>query len=112
MDELADFYVHTVTVETFQGTDGYGRDSFAAPVVLAPATSNGCLVESVRRLVRSKDGAEVISETTIYTYPAAATLFTPDSRVTIGTAVARVIVAALSTSGALGLPDHLTVTLT
>lgn len=112
MDELADFYVHTCTVETLQGVDGYGREVFAAPVVLAPATSSGCFIEQKRRLVRGKDGVEVISETTVYTYPAAAALFTPDSRVTIGTAVSRVIVAAPSTSGALGLPDHVAVNLT
>jgi hypothetical protein len=108
-DELADLYVHTVTVETYLGTSGYGADLFAAPVILF----GGCLVESARRLVRDKDGNEVISETTLYTSPASLALFAPDSRVTtIDGAQSRVIRAALADSGPLALPDHVSVTLT
>lgn len=112
MDDLADFYVHTVTVETLQGTDGYGRERFAAPVVLAPMNSTGCFVEQKRRMVRDKDGAEVISETTIATYPAAHALFAPGSRVTVRGVESRVITAALADSGDLDLPDHTLVALT
>jgi len=110
-DELDDFYVHTVTVEKFTGTSGYGEDQFDAPVTLAPPTA-GCFIEQRRRLVRDKTGAEVVSETTLYTYPAAADRFTPDSKVTIGTTVARVITIAVSDSGDLDLPDHIAVNLT
>ena len=113
MDELADFYVHTCTVETFLGADGYGRDQFAAPVVLSPATGTGCFIESKRRLVRKSMTEETISETTLYTYPGSAALFAPNSRVTVGTAVSRVIVTNLNDSGGgLGLPDHVAVNLT
>lgn len=111
-DELADFYVHTVTVETLTGTSGYGVEQFAAPVILAPGTDNGCFVESRRRMVRDKDGVEVISETTVYTYPAAAALFTPGSRVTINGTIAHVITVAANTSGDLDLPDHVVANLT
>lgn len=95
-DELADFYVHTVTVETLTGTDGYGRDIFAAPVDLTPASDTGCFVEYKRRMVRDKDGVEVVLESTLATYPAAHPLFTPGSRVTIRGAQTRVITAALA----------------
>lgn len=111
-DELADFYVHTVTVETFQGTSGYGVDMFAAPVTLSPATGTGVLVEQKRRLVRDKDGAEVISETTVYARTTAAALFTPDSRVTIGGVQSRVITVAVNELDALDLPSHIAVALT
>lgn len=110
-DELADFYVHTVTVETLTGTDGYGREQFAAPVILTPPDT-GCFVEQKRRMVRDKDGVQVVSETTVYTRPEQIDLFTPGSRVTIRTAVAHVITAALNDSGDLDLPDHIAVALT
>ena len=111
-DDISEFYVHTAIVETFTGTSGYGVDQFAAPVTLDPAAGNGCFIDDTRRLVRSSDGEQVISETTLYTFPSNADLFTPNSRVTINGAVSRVITKNLNDSGALGLPDHVAVTLT
>ncbi|MDQ0894429.1 hypothetical protein [Agromyces ramosus] len=108
--ELDEFYVHALTVETFQGTNGYGEDIFAAPVVLTPPT--GCFIEPKRRLVRSSTGEQVVSETTVYTYPANAALFAPSSRVTINGTVSRVIVTAPFESGDLDLPDHVVINLT
>lgn len=108
--EMDEFYVHTATVETYLGTNGYGADTFAAPVVLAPP--NGCLIEPKRRLVRDSTGEQVISETTVYTYPANAALFAPSSRVTINGTVSRVIVVAPFESGDLDLPDHVVINLT
>ena len=119
MDEFADFYVHACTVETYLGTSGYGKDLFADPIILSPAAGTGVFIEQKRRLVRNKDGVEVISETTLYVRPVLETtpgfgldLFAPDSRVTIGAAVSRVIVASVFTSGGLDLPDHVAVSLT
>ena len=111
---MAEFYVHTATVEKFLGETGYGVDTFAPPVVLSPnnAPANGVFADDSRRLVRNKDGEQVVSETTLYTYPAAAPYFTPDSKVTIDGKVSRVIKTNLNTSGDLDLPDHLAVTLT
>lgn len=110
-DELADFYVHTATVETLTGTSGYGVEQFADPVILTPPDT-GCFIEQKRRMVRDKDGAEVISETGVYTYPTALALFAPGSRVTVNGTVAHVITVAANTSGDLDLPDHLVVYLT
>lgn len=110
-DELDDFYVHTAIVETLQGTNGYGADVFADPVILTPPDT-GCFVERRRRLVRDKAGVEVVSETTLYTSPTVAALFAPDSRVTIGSVVSLVITVAVLDSGDLDLPDHIAVNLT
>lgn len=112
MDDLDDFYVHTATVETFTGTDGYGRDQFAGIITLSPASEYGCFVEQKRRMVRDKDGAEVISETSLYAPPAVAPLCTPGSRVIIRGVESRVITASLFDSGDLELPDHTLVALT
>lgn len=112
MDELEDFYVHTATLETFTGTDGYGRDQFAGTITLSPTDTYGCFIEQKRRMVRDKDGAEVISETTLYTQPAVAALCTPGSRVTYRGIESRVITASLFDSGGLELPDHTLVALT
>lgn len=106
--ELDEFYVHTVTVETFQGTSGSGTDLFSAPAIL----TNGCFIEPKRRLVRDSTGEQVVSETTVYTYPTNAALFTPNSRVTVNGNVARVITVAPFDSGDLDLPDHVVINLT
>lgn len=117
-DDLADFYVHTAIVETYEGTNGYGEDVFADPVTLDPADvsvhplGNGCWIDDSRKLVRNSTGEQVVSESTLYTYPSNAALFTPDSRVTVNGAVSRVIKVNSNTSGDLDLPDHVAVTLT
>lgn len=112
VNDIAEFFVHTATVETLAGTTGYGVDLFAAPITLDPATGNGCFIDDTRRMVRSSDGEQVISETTLYTYPANAPYFVPNSRVTIRGVISRVITVNLNDSGPLDLPDHVAVTLT
>lgn len=112
IDDIAEFYVHTVTVETFTGTSGYGADVFAAPVTLSPATGDGCLVDDTSELVRTSETETVLSSTTVYTYPASAPLFVVKSRVTINGVVSRVVRANLNDSGPIGLPDHVAVKLT
>jgi len=114
-DELADFYVHQISVQTLTGTGGMG-DVFADPVQMQ------CLVEE--KLVRSPLGNEVFSETKIYAapmlsvYPSSITypggvlypslnLLTEGSQVTLPSGdVATVTTAAVHNSGSLGLPDH------
>lgn len=104
------WFVHTITVETFTGTTGYGVDVFDAPVELAPP--NGCWVDGSRKLVRNSAGEQVVSETTIATFNSNAALFTPDSKVTINGVISRVIKANAGDSGSLNLPtDHLEVNL-
>lgn len=105
-DELADFYVHTVTVATFLGTNGLGADTFS------PATDVLGFMELSRRLVRNAGGEQVISESTLYTDPANASAFLPNSKVTYGGSVSRVILAKAADSGSLDLLDHLIVALT
>lgn len=111
-DDLEDFYVHTVTVQTLTGSGGMG-DVFAAPLTLSPDTDTGVMVDDKRRLVRSKDGSQVISETSIYGRPALATVLLEGSLVTLPSGrVATVITTADRTSGALDLPDHVEAALT
>lgn len=99
------WFVHTVTVETFQDVNGYGAAIYAAPVILAPP--NGCWVDNARKIVRNKDGVEVVSETTIATANANAALFPPDSRVTVDGVASTVIKTNQGGSGSLNLPtDH------
>jgi hypothetical protein len=63
-----------VTVETFTGSGAFG------PAYAAPATVRG-KVDMTRRLVRDANGAEVVSEMTVYVHPDDADLFPPESLV-------------------------------
>lgn len=109
MNGVSRWFVHTVTVETYQGAGAYG-DIFNAPVILAPP--NGCWVDNARKVVRNKDGLEVVSEASIATSTANFSLFTTDSKVTINGVVSRVIKVNNGDSGSLNLPtDHLEVNL-
>lgn len=103
-DDLADFWVHTVTVEALTGSGGMG-DTYAAPASLI------CFVDDKRRLVRAASGEEIISESTLYA-PAGTEL--PDqSRVTLPSGrVATVISTSIFDSAALDLPDHIVLALT
>jgi hypothetical protein len=104
------WFVHTVTVETFEGAGAYGN-VYASPVTLAPP--NGVWVDGARKLVRNSAGVEVVSETSLATFKANAPLFTPDSRVTINGVVSLVIKTNEADSGSLNLPtDHVEVNLT
>jgi hypothetical protein len=109
MATVPDFLLrHRVTIEPYQGEGAYGP-TYGTPVANVPA-----FVDDVRRLVRTKDGDEVISETTIVLKP---TVDCPDeSRVTIwaGTArerTARAVQTSLRDGGGLPTPDHLAVAL-
>jgi hypothetical protein len=112
--------VHTAKVEKFLGKGSNG-DLFGPAVILSPVASppNGVFADDSRKLVRSKDGSQVVSETTLYTSPVNAPLFVIGSRVTIlgdtddlDRRPAYVIKANSNTSGSLDLPDHVAVSLT
>lgn len=105
MGDLDGFYVHTVSVETKTGSGAYG-DVYAAPVNVA------CWLEPKRRLVRDKDGQEVLSSSFLSCDVAHAAVFTPDSKVTNAAVTAYVVGVNTFTSGALELPDHLEIDLT
>jgi hypothetical protein len=122
VDDMAEFYVHTAKVEPFLGAGANGP-VFGPAVILSPDSTppNGVFADDSRKLVRDRNGAQVVSETTLYTYPANARLFKVGSRVTVlndadeddlDPTPAYVIKANSNTSGGLDLPDHLAVTLT
>ena len=102
---LDDFYVHTVSVETKTGSGAYG-DVYAAPADVP------CWLEPKRRLVRNKDGQEVLSSSFLSCDVAHAPKFEPDSKVTHDGRTAYVIGVNTFTSGPLELPDHLEIDLT
>lgn len=105
--ELGDFWVHTVTVETYLGVNGSGVKQYAAPV-----QPDGFL-EAKRRLVRAEDGNQVVSESTFYSDLGNAALFTPASRVTLSgrPLPTTVITVDINDGQALDLPDHIAVAL-
>jgi len=105
-DDLADFYVHTISVQTLTGTGGMG-DTYADPV------DRACFVDDKRRLVRSSSGEEVTSETTIFGPPALSEVVVAESLVTLPSGrVATVITTSNLDSGAMDLPDHFEANLT
>ena len=106
MSDLDEFYnIHTVTVETYEGTGAYG-DVYTAPVVVAG------YLEDKRRIVRNKDGQEVVSSSRFMCDNQHLDKFPPDSRVTLPRRQAFVIGVADFNSGAMDLPDHLEIDLT
>lgn len=99
-----DFQTTTVSVATRTGTGANG-DVYAAP---ADAV---VFLEDSRRLVRSATGEQVVSESTLFADLDDTDLFTPDSKVTLPTRVARVILAKAHVIGDTDV-DHLEVVLT
>jgi hypothetical protein len=103
--DLAGFWVHTITVKTYLGSGTLGA-------VYAPPVEVACFVDDKRSLVRDGQGAEIISETTVYA-PVGAHALTPESLVTLPSArEATVITVAARQSGDLALPDHIEAALT
>lgn len=104
--DLADMYVHTASVETYQGTNADGADLYATAVNIA------CYAEGQRRVVLNSDGEQIVSETTLYADPASSAKFAPLSRVTVLGGTSRVIRVNTFSSGDLDLPDNIAVALT
>lgn len=73
-----------VAFEPYLGDGAYGPLYGAAFTVLGK-------VSMTRQLVRNVDGAEVVSEMTVYLHPADATAITPQSRATYAGRVATVL---------------------
>lgn len=105
-EDLEEFYVHTVTVETYAGATSWG-ETWAAESDDVP-----CFVDDTVRRTRDAAGAEVVSTATVYAPVQEAARFSPGSRVHLADRVADVIGRNTRTSGVLGLPDHVEVTLT
>jgi hypothetical protein len=100
-----EFQTTTVAVQTFLGVGVGGLDIFADPA------DSACILEDSRKLVRAVNGDQVVSETTLYTDLSEASKYITDSKVTLPTRTARVI---LVKPHAIGDPDvdHLEVVLT
>jgi hypothetical protein len=107
MSELAaEFgeWAEAVTVETFLGTGSEG-DAWADPVPVEDV-----IVDRKRRMIRTSDGAEAVSESTIYVDGSQGELFALRSRVTIpGGAPAHVLKSASYPQ--YGMFDHVVVNL-
>lgn len=104
---LDEFYVHTLTVETYQGEGSMGS------VYAAPTTVPGFL-DTTANLARTSTTDEATSARSMfYCDPTYAGLFTVQTRVTStglgGDGKAVVVRVNSLTSGALGLPDHVEV---
>lgn len=109
MSDIDLFWIHTATIETFQG-DGVTGPVYAAGVSIT------CLLDADEQLVLSPTGEQVTSSSTmLYTAISNAALFTPGTRVTStvlgGDNTAKVLKVNPLTSGALALPDHVEVSL-
>lgn len=105
-DPLAQWWVHTVTVERFAGTGAEGDvyDTAEAGV--------RCFVSERRSLVRAANGEQVVSETTVL-FPSTVADIPTESRVTIGppftARVGVVIASSRHDGGGLPTPDHVEV---
>lgn len=96
---------HEVTVEPYEGNSGARGPKFGAPVTVP------CFLEEKNRMVRAKDGNEVVSSATFYCRLDAVDAV-PESRVTLPDGrVTTVLVQARHKGGKLPLPDHLEVSL-
>lgn len=104
-DELEEFYVHTVTVNTLTGAGAWG-DTYETHAGVR------CFIDETRALVRDAQGSEVISETTLTLPTEYAGIFLPGSTVDLPDRTATLIKAGAATSGPLDLPDHIEVHLT
>lgn len=98
---------HTITVEPFQGTNGKGQKTYAAPVAVQG------YYDASTSMVRDKDGEEIRSGATFYTLPANAALFPLDARVTApdGTASTVIKVNSFDTGGVISRLEHVAVNL-
>ncbi|GGS88492.1 hypothetical protein ACFFV7_50960 [Nonomuraea spiralis] len=93
---------HQVLVEPFEGEGPFGPE-------YGEQVTESAFVDDKRRLVRDAEGAEVVSETTVYmrldaTCPTG-------SRVTVNGRVTYAITASRRDGGGLPTPDHLEVAL-
>lgn len=93
---------HEVLVEPFEGTGPFGPQ-------YGDQVTERAFVDEKRRLVRDAQGAEVVSETTVYMRLDA--VCPAESRVTVNDRTTYVITASRRDGGGLPTPDHLEVNL-
>jgi hypothetical protein len=106
-DDLAPFWIHDVKIERLAGPGAYGLTYDTAETVSG-------LVDDEQRLVVNMQGQTVTSTATVY-LPVGTADVPVQSRITLlppfGNRAAEVIKATRHDSGALGLPDHLELSL-
>lgn len=108
VDPLAGWWRHQITIARYTGTGAYGD------VWDSPTTELGA-IEDRRRMIRSSNGQQAVSSTTVYL-----PLSTPDvplgSNVTLpaafGARVATVLQVSRHDGGGQPTPDHLEIALT
>ncbi|MFC7582434.1 hypothetical protein ACFQYP_00490 [Nonomuraea antimicrobica] len=91
---------HEATIEPFHGDGAYGP-------IYGEAVTVKCLVDDERRLVRDAQGAETVSDTTVFLPPG--TRCPEGSRVTANGRVTTVIASYARDGGGLPTPDHVEV---
>lgn len=100
MSEVADWWVHAGTIETYAGS-GPSGDVYAAPVTVA------CWVEGETRQVTNSKGVEVTSMSVVRGPLTDKDLFTPGSKFTYGTMTGVVATRQWFDSGSLDMGlDH------
>lgn len=107
MEEFEEFLAHTVKVRPYLGTGSYGP-RYGPEVTLRPEDGTGVLVDETVRLVRTSDGTEATSSTTIVARVGQASLLTVGTSVTLPSGD-RTTVLSSSTStlpGIDGMPEH------
>lgn len=76
-DDLADFWLHTITVETYLGTSGGGTVLYSRP---RPVKG---FLSKKQRFTRNLDGEQVPSQATFSADVSLANVLVPKSRVTV-----------------------------
>lgn len=113
MSDFDEFRIHAIAVETMTGEGGAGP-IYAPAAAFSPITGTGVLVDDKRRLVRATDGAQVISESTVFDPDVThASSYVPGSRVVLPSGrTATVITVAVRQDPTGMLPEHVEVACT
>ena len=80
----------SVTVAAYEGEGAYGA-------VYADAVTVPCAIDATRRLVRTSDGVEAVSEATLFAHPDSLGVLLPESLVTIDGRSSRVLAVSSQT---------------
>ena len=100
----AQLLVHTASVEPYTGTGAYG-DQYGSAVDVP------CYYEGRRQLVRDADGAEAVSEGTLFADLEHGDTLSPGSRVTVAGRRTWVLTVSTFDDGGLTGLDHIEVAL-
>lgn len=105
MDDLDEFWVHTITVRTNLGEGGTGT-IWSAPVTVP------CFIDGGVKVIRTATGEQLVTSAPVYAPIVHADILTAGSEVTIRGKTSRILAATVYDSGTLDLPDHVQLALT